>query len=177
MSGKGLKVYSILFYDSKYRIVRFKGFNGAALLNENRKTFALNEVVALATNNNGCNNTHNPTVFVRISKVIHWIEAIVWPDDEPLSTVRSTIPTENPATRPSTGEKLDVTTIVLVTICATVLIIALVVIVTYFKMKALKNHRPRSNLGLTHSNSIEFLNSSSRRKDFSTSTPITTRIT
>lgn len=57
----------------------FKGYYGAALLNHNRDSSKWNEVVGIAIYSKGCNITH-PTVFLRISSILTWIESIVWPD-------------------------------------------------------------------------------------------------
>lgn len=58
----------------------FKGYYGAAILNHNRSSSAWNEVVGIALSNTGCNDTY-PTVFLRISASLSWIESIVWPDE------------------------------------------------------------------------------------------------
>lgn len=40
------------------------------------------EVIGMATTNTGCKDVF-PTVFVRISKSLDWIESIAWPNEVP----------------------------------------------------------------------------------------------
>lgn len=58
----------------------FKGFLGSAVLNHIPNFPTMSKVIGFAISNTGCNDTY-PTVFVRISTSLGWIESVVWADE------------------------------------------------------------------------------------------------
>ncbi|XP_037032584.1 serine protease persephone-like [Bradysia coprophila] len=122
-------------------------FFGAALLNRDRNLSSVDEVIGLATTNTGCEDTY-PTVFVRISKSLNWIETIVWPDDTSMEDVTTTqasiiVPTTHKPFKNMSMISINITTsrnnLIFISISITLAILAVIaciIIVTYQMRKS-----------------------------------------